>query len=49
MDTELLDALHKNLRPMMKASAVMDVTGYMEKIESCYHTIWSNYLKSNVE
>ena len=38
---DLLDALHRELRPRMKASPVMDQEGYIREMEGCYRAIWA--------
>ena len=40
-DRELLTALHRNLRPMMQRSPVMDGRGYVREVEAMYEKIWS--------
>ncbi len=45
-DVDLLDLLHRNLRTMMKQSAVMDVGNYMHELEREYQKIWKQYEKS---
>ena len=42
-DLELLDVLHQKLRPMMKASPVMDMGHYMEELEAAYRMIWARW------
>ena len=44
-DMELLDLLHKNLRPMMQASPLMDPTGYIREVEERYREIWREYME----
>ena len=43
LDWELLDALHRNLRAMMKASPLMDAEGYMADVEAHYRRMWQAY------
>ena len=38
-DWQLLQLLHENLRPMMQKSALMDASGYMEKVEAFYRKV----------
>ena len=38
-DTDLLDALHKNLRPMMLASPLMDTQNYMRELEAGFRQL----------
>ena len=40
---DLLDALHRELRPRMKASPVMDQEGYIREMEECYREIWAQW------
>lgn len=42
-DGDLLDTFHQKLRPLMKASPLMDVKNYMEEIEGAYRRIWHKY------
>ena len=42
-DRELLAALRRELRPLMKKSPLMDIPAYMKAIESAYRQIWENY------
>ena len=42
-DLDLLDVLHQKLRPMMKASPVMDMGHYMEELEAAYRAIWARW------
>ena len=42
-DLDLLDGLHRNLRSMMKQSALMDSVGYIQEVEQYYHEIWRKY------
>lgn len=42
-DWDLLDIFHQKLRPLMKASPLMDVKGYMAEIENAYRHIWQKY------
>ncbi len=46
-DRELLTALHNNLRPMMRKSALMDGNSYVREIESLYEKIWQTWLKES--
>ena len=43
-DAELLAALHKNLRPMMQRSPVMDGKSYVREIEAMYEDVWQAWL-----
>lgn len=43
-DRELLTALHRNLRPMMQRSPVMDGRGYVREVEAMYEKIWKEWL-----
>ena len=43
-DAELLTALHKNLRPMMQRSPVMDGKSYVREIEAMYEDVWQAWL-----
>ena len=43
-DRELLTALHRNLRPMMQQSPVMDGRGYVREVEAMYEKIWKEWL-----
>ena len=43
-DGELLAALHKNLRPMMQRSPVMDGRSYVREVEAMYEEIWQEWL-----
>lgn len=43
-DRELLTALHKNLRPMMQKSPVMDGRSYVREIEAMYEEVWRDWL-----
>ena len=38
-DTELLDALHKNLRPMLLASPLMDTQNYIRELEAGFRQL----------
>jgi predicted O-linked N-acetylglucosamine transferase (SPINDLY family) len=38
-DTDLLDALHKNLRPMMLASPLMDTQNYIRELEAGFRQL----------
>ena len=40
---DLLDALHRELRPRMKASPVMDQEGYIREMEEWYRAIWADW------
>lgn len=40
---DLLDALHRELRPRMKASPVMDQERYIREMEGCYRAIWAEW------
>ncbi|WP_311194306.1 O-linked N-acetylglucosamine transferase family protein [Selenomonas noxia] len=40
---DLLDALHRELRPRMKASPVMDQERYIREMEECYRAIWAQW------
>ena len=40
---DLLDALHRELRPRMKASPVMDQERYIREMEECYRAIWAEW------
>ena len=42
-DIDLLDALHRELRPRMKASPVMDQERYIREMEECYRAIWAEW------
>ena len=44
-DLDLLDALHRDLRPRMKASPVMDQEHYIREMEDCYRAIWARWKK----
>lgn len=39
-DKDLLDVLHKNLRPLLKKSYLMDAKQYISDVESAYRQIW---------
>ena len=43
-DAELLTALHKNLRPMMQRSPLMDGKSYVREIEAMYEDVWQAWL-----
>ena len=43
-DRELLTALHKNLRPMMQKSPVMDGRSYVRDVEAMYEEVWREWL-----
>ena len=38
-DTDLLDALHKNLRPMLLASSLMDTQNYIRELEAGFRKL----------
>ena len=40
---DLLDALHRELRPRMKASPVMDQERYIREMEEWYRAIWADW------
>ena len=40
---DLLDALHRELRPRMKASPVMDQERYIREMEECYRAIQAEW------
>ncbi len=42
-DTDFLDILHKNLRPMMEKSPLMDATLYIKEVEAHYENIWKHW------
>ena len=42
-DLDLLDALHRELRPRMKASPVMDQVRYIREMEEYYRAIWAEW------
>ena len=42
-DAELLDALHKNLRAMMKASPLMNPVDYIADVEAHYRAMWQAF------
>ncbi len=42
-DAELLAALRRELRPMMRRSPVMDMTLYMRDLEDVYRAIWRDW------
>ncbi len=42
-DSALLDALHRQLRGMMRKSPLMDVRHYMQELESRYEEIWQDW------
>ena len=44
-DRALLAALHKNLRPMMQRSPVMDGRSYVREVEAMYEKIWQAWLE----
>ena len=44
-DRALLAALHKNLRPMMQRSPVMDGRSYVREVEAMYEEIWQAWLE----
>ena len=46
-DTELLDALHRNLRTMLFASPLMDTQCYVREMEENYTAIWQAYETQN--
>ena len=48
-DTELLDALHKNLRTMLFASPLMDTQRYVREMEENYTAIWKRYEETQQE
>ena len=48
-DIDLLDALHRELRPRMKASPVMDQERYIREMEECYRAIWEAWEKTDAE
>ncbi len=48
-DTELLDALHKNLRTMLFASPLMDTQRYVREMEENYTAIWKRYKETQQE
>ena len=43
-DMELLAALHAAIPRMMRASPLMDGTGYVRAVEAAYKTVWERYL-----
>ena len=43
-DRELLEALHKSLRPMMQRSPVMDGRSYVREVEAMYEDVWLAWL-----
>ena len=43
-DRELLAALHAAIPRMMRASPLMDGTGYVRAVEAAYKTVWERYL-----
>ena len=45
-DTELLRALHGQLRQRMQASTLMDGQGYTRAVEAKYEEIWRNWLEN---
>lgn len=45
-DSDLLDIFHERLRPLMKASTLMDVQGYIAEVEKIYKDIWQDYKAS---
>lgn len=48
-DWELLDTFHQRLRPLMKASPLMDVRNYMAEVERAYRHIWQEYCEGHGE
>lgn len=42
-DIDLLDVLHRELRPRMKESPVMDQERYIREMEECYRAIWAEW------
>ena len=44
-DKELLTALHRNLRPMMQKSPLMDGRSYVREVEGMYEKIWQEWLE----
>ncbi|SFB13631.1 O-linked N-acetylglucosamine transferase, SPINDLY family protein [Selenomonas ruminantium] len=40
LDEDFLEALHKQIRPMMLAAKIMSPQAYMEEVERAYHGIW---------
>ncbi len=42
-NTDVLEALHKNLRSIMQKSNLMDFHGYVKNMESLYERIWKDY------
>ena len=48
-DPELLDALHKNLRPMMLRSALMDTRHYVQALEDGYVAIFDAWRRKGEE
>lgn len=45
-DPDLLDTFHEKLRPLMKASTLMNVQGYIAEVEKAYKDIWQDYVTS---
>ena len=43
-DMELLAALHAAIPRMMRASPLMDGTGYVRAVEAAYKMVWERYL-----
>ena len=48
-DTELLDALHHNLRTMMLASPLMDTQLCVREMEAAYTDMWASWEQAQQE